>query len=57
MLKKLNKLIRKFNTYVGIPINRLNALNEARKGNFRSIKMIFRNKFKNKVYYYLKRLF
>lgn len=50
MLKELNRAIRKFNINVAIPINRLNALNEARKGNTRSLEKIIENKVKNKAY-------
>lgn len=56
MLKELNRAIRKFNTNVAIPINRLNALNEARKGNLKPIEKIIENKAKNKGYNLLKKL-
>lgn len=57
MLNELNKLIRKFNTNVAIPINRLNALNKARKGDTRSLEKIIENKAKNKGFNLLKKLF
>jgi hypothetical protein len=57
MLKELNRALQKFNTKVAIPINRLNALNKARKGDTKSIEKIFENKIRRKGFNYLKKLF
>jgi hypothetical protein len=56
MLKELNKALQKFNKNVSIPVNRLNALNKARKGDTKSLEKIIENKVKNKGFNLLKKL-
>lgn len=50
MLKELNSLIQKFNRNIAKPISDINAINEARKGNSRSLNRKINNKIKNKVW-------